>query len=253
MAALRSAQIESPYEAFSTFAPECMVPPRVRIAAPTWKLLYGAYARLAAARAASITVSRSKAPPFTKLKGGRRDEDPDHGPHNHLVDAVKTALDAALAHEQGHEERDHGYEPGVGSRTTLDGYEARGDPPCEGDRRVPGRHPAGEGVRGVGKGLAEKDDEHDHAERDEREVGRLAPYALQGRQGERPEIVRQDEITDEHGPDAGDQDGPRRDVLGELGQRMVLLRGKVDDELHGRVEQLGHEDQEYGQNQDREL
>src|SRR5215211_7957817 len=34
---------------------------------------------------------------------------------------------------------------------------------------------------------------------------------------------------------------------------MVLPRGEVDDELHGRVEQLGHEDQEYGQNQDREL
>ena len=47
----------------------------------------------------------------------------------------------------------------------------------------------------------------------------------------------------------------RRDinVLCELGQRMVLPCGKVDDELHGRVEQLGHEDQEYGQNKDREL
>src|ERR671919_371284 len=34
---------------------------------------------------------------------------------------------------------------------------------------------------------------------------------------------------------------------------MVFPRGKVDDEFHGRVEQLGHEDQEYGQNKDREF
>ena len=66
--ALRSAQIESPYEAFSTFAPECMAPPPVRMAAPTWKSLYGAYDRFAAARAASITVSRSKAAPFTRVE-----------------------------------------------------------------------------------------------------------------------------------------------------------------------------------------
>src|SRR5215210_5013056 len=132
-----------------------MAPPPVRMAAPTWKLLYGAYARLAAARAASITASEFKAPPSQELKGCRRNEDPDHGPHYDLVDAVNPALDAALADEQGHEERDHGDEPGVGSHTTLDGYEARGDPPCEGDRRVPGRHPASEGVRGVGERLAE--------------------------------------------------------------------------------------------------
>jgi hypothetical protein len=40
-----------------------MLPPFVRIAAPTWKLLYGAYARLAAARAVSITVSAFKLAP----------------------------------------------------------------------------------------------------------------------------------------------------------------------------------------------
>src|SRR5829696_8523814 len=34
---------------------------------------------------------------------------------------------------------------------------------------------------------------------------------------------------------------------------MVLLRSEVNDELHGRVEQLGYEDQKYGQNQDRKL
>src|SRR5215210_4968563 len=90
-----------------------------------------------------------------ELKGCRRNEDPDHGPHYDLVDAVNPALDAALADKEGHEERDHRDEPGVGSHTTLDGYEARGDPPCEGDSRVPGRHPASEGVRGVGERLAE--------------------------------------------------------------------------------------------------
>src|SRR5215208_5991984 len=72
-------------------------------------------------------------------------------------------------------------------------------------------------------------------------------------QGERPQIVCQDEITDEHSPVFGDQDGPRRDVLGKLGQRMIFPRGKVDDEFHGCVEQLRHEDQEYGQNKDREF
>src|SRR5215207_143470 len=34
---------------------------------------------------------------------------------------------------------------------------------------------------------------------------------------------------------------------------MVLLRSEVHDELHSRVEKLGHEDQKYGQNQHREL
>ena len=76
---------------------------------------------------------------------------------------------------------------------------------------------------------------------------------LQGRERERPEIVRQDEVAHEHGADAGDQDGPRRDVLGELGQRMVFPGGEVDGELHGGVEHLGHEDQHYGQDEDREL
>src|SRR5215211_4077604 len=66
--ALRSAQIESPYEAFSTFAPEYMVPPPVRTAAPTWKALYGAYAPFAATRAASITAPGSKAPPFIRVE-----------------------------------------------------------------------------------------------------------------------------------------------------------------------------------------
>ena len=67
----------------------------------------------------------------------------------------------------------------------------------------------------MGQRLAKEDDEYDNAERDECEVGRLAPYALQGRQGERSQIVRQDEITDQHSSHAGDQDGPRRDVLGK--------------------------------------
>src|SRR5919107_2238814 len=218
-----------------------MVPPPVRMAAPTWKLLYGAYARFAAARAASITVSASKVAPSQELKGRRSNKDPDHGPHDHLVDVVEPAFDAALADEEGHEERDHGDEPGVRASATLDGDEAHGDPPRGGDRRVSRRHPAGEGVRGVGQRLAEQDDEHDNPQRDEREVGGLAPYGLQRRQGERTQVVRQDEITDQYGPHARDQYGPGRDVLGELGQGMVLPGGKVDHEFQGRVEKFGHE------------
>src|SRR5919112_697983 len=230
-----------------------MLPPFVSIAAPTWKLLYGAYARLAAARAASITVSASKVAPSHQLKGRRSDEDPDHGPHDHLVDVMESTFDTALADEEGHEERDHGDEPGVRASATLDGDEAHGDPPCGGDRRVSRGHPSGEGVRGMGQRLAEQDDEHDNPQRDEREVGWLAPYGLQGRQRERPQVIRQDEITDEYGPHARDQYGSRRDVLGELGQWMVLPGGKVDHEFHGRVEKLGHEHEQDGQDEDRQL
>ena len=68
----------------------------------------------------------------------------------------------------------------------------------------------------MGQRLAEEDDEYDHAERDEREVGRLAPYGLQGRERERPQIVRQDEITDEHSPDAGDRTAPAETSLASL-------------------------------------
>jgi len=42
--AVRSAHIERPYELFSTLQPENMVPSSHRNAAPTLKLLYGAYA-----------------------------------------------------------------------------------------------------------------------------------------------------------------------------------------------------------------
>src|SRR5919112_3412952 len=189
-----------------------MLPPFVSIAAPTWKLLYGAYARLAAARAASITVSASKVAPSHQLKGRRSDEDPDHGPHDHLVDVMEPAFDTALANEKGHEERDHGDESGVRASASLDGDEAYGDPSREGDRRVSRRHPPGEGVRGMGQRFAEQDDEHYNPQRDEREVGRLAPYGLQGRQRERPQVIRQDEITDEYGSHTRDQDGPGRDV-----------------------------------------
>src|SRR5205807_9446431 len=65
-AATRSAQIASPYDAFSTFAP-LNVPASVETADPTKKLLYGAYARPRACRARSSRRSTSSATAVLRL------------------------------------------------------------------------------------------------------------------------------------------------------------------------------------------
>src|SRR5581483_3942111 len=55
--AVRSAQLVSPYDAFSTLQPAMISPVLVSTAAPTWKLEYGAYACFVAARAAFNSCS----------------------------------------------------------------------------------------------------------------------------------------------------------------------------------------------------
>jgi hypothetical protein len=59
--ALRSAQIVSPYDAFSTLHPVKMRPSSSSTAAPTWNFEYGAYAHFIAARARFSNVSRIRA------------------------------------------------------------------------------------------------------------------------------------------------------------------------------------------------
>src|ERR687894_724640 len=113
-----------------------------------------------------MTISRFKPSSSQELEGGRGHEDPDHGPHGHLVDGVDAALDAALTDQQGHEQRDHRYETGVVPGPAVDGHEADGDP-------------SGEGVRRARYRFDEEHYQDDQDQRDEREVARRAAYALQ--------------------------------------------------------------------------
>src|SRR5215211_2737649 len=73
--AFRSAQMAKPYDAFSTLHPVNTMPAPVRTAAPTEKLLYGAYARSATSRALASSCSADGDAAFTarpiRAGGGR--------------------------------------------------------------------------------------------------------------------------------------------------------------------------------------
>lgn len=96
--AVRSAQIVSPYEAFSTLQPQNSLPSGVRSAAPTRKCEYGAKARSRADNAAS-TNSRSACDKSALARNVTGKED-DMLPHSALKERK---LDRAiLFHRPSH-------------------------------------------------------------------------------------------------------------------------------------------------------
>src|SRR3712207_8887951 len=93
----------------------------------------------------------------------------------------------------------------------------------------------------------------DHPERDEREVSRLAAYAVEGVEREGVEVVREYEVAYQYCPDARNQDRPGRDVLRQLRQGMIFLGDEVHCKLYRGVEHLRDENEEDHQDQGREF